>query len=41
LNNRLQNFRGMDLALADHLGLAKDRALEVYAHYFNIVIVEV
>ncbi len=35
------NFRGMDLALADHLGLAKDRALEVYAHYFNIVIVEV
>ncbi len=35
------NFRGMDLALAEHLGLAKDRALEVYAHYFNIVIVEV
>lgn len=35
------NFRGMDLALADHLGLAKDRALEIYAHYFNIVIVEV
>lgn len=35
------NFRGMDLALADHLGLAKDRALEAYAHYFNIVIVEV
>ncbi|MFK7815570.1 MAG: hypothetical protein AB8B92_04470 [Gammaproteobacteria bacterium] len=35
------NFRGMDLALADHLGLAKDRALEVYAHYYNIVIVEV
>lgn len=35
------NFRGMDLALADHLGLAKDRALEVYSHYFNIVIVEV
>ena len=35
------NFRGMDLALADHLGLAKDQALEVYAKYFNIVIVEV
>lgn len=35
------NFRGMDLALADHLGLAKDRALEMYAHYFNVVIVEV
>ena len=35
------NFRGMDLALADHLGLAKDRALEAYAQYFNIVIVEV
>jgi len=35
------NFRGMDLALSDHLGLAKDRALEVYAHFFNVVIVEV
>jgi hypothetical protein len=35
------NFRGMDLALSDHLGLAKDRALEVYARYYNIVIVEV
>ena len=35
------SFRGMDLALADHLGLAKDRALEVYAQYFNAVIVEV
>ncbi len=35
------NFRGMDLALADHLGLAKDRALEVYAQYFNAVIVKV
>ena len=35
------NFRGMDLALSDHLGLAKDRALEVYAQYFNVVIVEV
>lgn len=35
------NFRGMDLALADHLGLAKDTALEVYSRYFNIVIVEV
>jgi len=35
------NFRGMDLALADHLGLAKDCALEVYANYFNYVIVEV
>jgi len=34
-------FRGMDLALADHLGLAKNRALEVYANYFNVVIVEV
>lgn len=39
--NHEVNFRGMDLALADHLGLAKDRALEVYAHYYNIVIVEV
>jgi len=35
------NYRGMDLALSDHLGLAKDRALEVYANFFNIVIVEV
>ena len=35
------NFRGMDLALSDHLGLAKDRALKAYAHFFNIVIVEV
>jgi hypothetical protein len=35
------NFRGMDLALADHLGMAKDCALEIYAHYFNVVIVEV
>ena len=35
------NFRGMDLALSDHLGLAKDRALDVYAHFFNVVIVEV
>ena len=35
------SFRGMDLALADHLGLAKDRALEIYAQYFNAVIVEV
>ena len=35
------NFRGIDLALSDHLGLAKDRALEAYAHFFNIVIVEV
>ena len=35
------NFRGLDLALADHLGLAKDRALEVYAHYFNTVIIEI
>jgi len=40
-NSDDMNFRGMDLALADHLGLAKDRALEVYANYFNIVIVEV
>ncbi len=40
-SEREVNFRGMDLALADHLGLAKDRALEVYAHYYNIVIVEV
>lgn len=35
------NFRGMDLALAEHLGQAKDVALQVYARYFNIVIVEV
>ncbi|MEM7401023.1 MAG: hypothetical protein AAF304_03630, partial [Pseudomonadota bacterium] len=35
------HFRGMDLALADHLGLAKDRALEVYSQYFNVVIVKV
>lgn len=35
------NFRGMDLALSDHLGLAKDRALETYAQFFNVVIVEV
>ena len=35
------NFRGIDLALSDHLGLAKDRALESYAHFFNVVIVEV
>ncbi len=35
------HFRGMDLALADHLGLAKDLALEVYAQYFNVVIVKV
>jgi hypothetical protein len=35
------NYRGMDLALSDHLGLAKDCALEIYAHFFNIVIVEV
>ena len=35
------NFRGMDLALADHLGTAKDLALEIYAQYFNVVIVEV
>ena len=34
-------FRGMDLALADHLGLAKDIALEVYSQYFNVVIVKV
>ncbi len=40
-SNHEINFRGMDLALADHLGHAKDRALEVYAHYYNIVIVEV
>jgi hypothetical protein len=33
--------RGMDLALADHLGLAKDRALKVYVNYFNAVIVKV
>ena len=35
------HFRGMDLALADHLGLAKDLALDVYAQYFNVVIVKV
>ena len=35
------NFRGMDLALAEHLGQAKDAALNVYARYFNVVIVKV
>lgn len=39
--NSETNFRGMDLALADHLGLAKDVALEVYSRYFNAVIVKV
>jgi len=39
--NNITNFRGMDLALADHLGLAKDFALDVYSRYFNVVIVEV
>lgn len=35
------NYRGMDLGLAEHLGQAKDVALQVYARYFNIVIVKV
>lgn len=35
------NFRGMDLALAEHLGQAKDLALQVYSHYFSIVIIDV
>ena len=35
------NFRGMDLALAEHLGHAKDLALQVYSRYFSIVIVKV
>ncbi len=35
------NFRGMDLALAEYLGQAKDLALQVYARYFSIVIVKV
>ncbi len=35
------NFRGIDLALAEHLGQAKDIALQIYAHYFNVVIVEI
>ena len=35
------NFRGIDLALAEHLGLSKDEALKVYSRYFSIVIVKV
>ena len=35
------NFRGTDLALAEHLGYAKDLALQIYARYFNAVIVNV
>ena len=35
------NFRGIDLALAEHLGMSKDEALKVYARYFSIVIVKV
>ena len=31
------DFLGMDLALAEHLGQAKDRGLEVYAHFFSVV----
>lgn len=35
------NFRGIDLALAEQLGLSKDKALKVYSRYFSIVIVKV
>ena len=35
------NFLGIDLALAEHLGLSKDEALKIYSRYFSIVIVEV
>jgi len=35
------NFLGMELALAEHLGQAKDLALQVYSHYFSTVIVNV
>ena len=35
------NFRGIDLALAEHLGQAKDQALQVYSRYFSVVIVKV
>ncbi len=35
------NFRGIDLALAEHLGHAKDLALQVYSRFFNSVIVKV
>ena len=39
-NNEI-NFRGIDLALAEHLGQAKDLALQVYSRYFSVVIVKV
>ena len=35
------NFRGIDLALAEHLGHAKDFALQIYSRYFSVVIVKV
>lgn len=35
------NFRGVDLALAEHLGTAKDLALQVYSRYFGVVIVKI
>ena len=35
------NFRGIDLALAEHLGFAKDQALQVYSRYFSVVIVQI
>lgn len=33
-------FRGMDLALAEHLGRSKDAALEEYTHYFSTLIID-
>ena len=35
------NFRGIDLALAEHLGHAKDLALQVYSRYFSVVILKI
>lgn len=34
------NFRGMDLALAEHLGQSKDYALEEYTNYFSTLVIE-
>ena len=34
------NFRGIDLALAEHLGHSKDSALEEYTHYFSTLVIE-
>ncbi len=40
-NKKISNFRGIDLALAEHLGFAKDVALQVFSRYFSVVIVDV